>query len=162
MADRTKQHEVVDFINRKEGSILRKQKSPDRTLCEVFCNDCHKPTCKLCVTTANKKLHDNTDIQSIIDNLKKRIAADVENLENTVRPNYRKDHDDGDSSTQFDKVMIAIQDQEDTICKMVREISSELKNEVAKQVREFEEKHQESKTLASNKKKKIQSSHPEE
>ena len=50
--------------------------------------------------------------------------------------------------------MNAIQDQEDTICKMVRKISSELKNEVAKQVREFEEKHQESKTLAANKKKK--------
>ncbi|XP_078327924.1 uncharacterized protein LOC111113257 [Crassostrea virginica] len=142
VADKTKRHEVVDFINKKEGSILPECKSHDKTLCEMYCNDCNKPTCVLCVTTTHKK-HDITDIKSIIDSLKKRIADDVEELEKTIRPKYRKDYGIETTSKEFDKVMNAIQDQEDNICKVVREIGSRLKIEVAKQKREFEEKNKE-------------------
>nr|XP_022305300.1 E3 ubiquitin-protein ligase TRIM71-like [Crassostrea virginica]XP_022305301.1 E3 ubiquitin-protein ligase TRIM71-like [Crassostrea virginica]XP_022305302.1 E3 ubiquitin-protein ligase TRIM71-like [Crassostrea virginica]XP_022305303.1 E3 ubiquitin-protein ligase TRIM71-like [Crassostrea virginica] len=142
MADKTKRHEIVDFMNRKEGPLLPECNSHDKTLCETFCNDCHEPTCILCVTTTHKK-HDITDIKSIIENFKRCITADVEEMENTIRPKYKQTVGIGNSSKEFDRVMNAIQDQEDNICKVVREIGSRLKDEVAKQKREFEQKKNE-------------------
>ena len=138
LTDKSKRHEVVEFINRKEGPVLPECKYHDKTHCEMYCNDCHEPTCVLCVTTTHKK-HDITDIKSIVENLKRRIAADVEELENTIFPKYKKIGIDN-SSTEFDKVMNAIQDQEDNICKAVKEIGTRLKAEVAKQKKEFEQK----------------------
>ena len=132
MADKSKRHEVVDFINKKEGPVLSGCKSHDKNQCEMYCNDCFEPICVLCVTTTHKK-HDITDIKSIIDSFKKRIADDVEELEKNIRPKYKKHYGDEKSSNQFDEVMNAIQDQEDNICKIVREIGSRLKDEVAKQ-----------------------------
>nr|XP_022307063.1 uncharacterized protein LOC111113256 isoform X1 [Crassostrea virginica] len=142
MADKTKRHEIVEFVNRKEGPVLPECNSHDKTLVETFCNDCHEPTCVLCVTTTHKK-HDITDIKSIIENFKRRITADVEELENTILPKYKKDIGISNSSKEFDKIINAIQDQEDNICKVVREIGSRLKDEVAKQKREFEQKKNE-------------------
>ena len=142
MADKTKMHEVVDFINRKEGPVLPECKSHDKTQCEMYCNDCHEPACVMCVTTTHKK-HDISDIKSIVENLKRRIAADVEDMENIIRPKYTQYAGIGNSSEEFDKVMNAIQDQEENICKVVREIGSQLKDEVAKQKREFEQKTKE-------------------
>ena len=141
LTDKSKRHEVVDFINKKEELILPECKSHDKTVCEMYCNKCHEPTCVLCVTTAHKK-HDITDIKSIIENFKRRITADVEEMENTIRSKYKHYVGIGNSK-EFDKVMIAIQDQEDNICKMVRKIGSQLKDEVAKQKREFEQKNKE-------------------
>ena len=142
MADKTKRHEVVDFINRKVGPILPECKTHYKTLCEMYCNDCQEPTCVLCVTTTHKK-HDIFDIQSIIDYAKRRIAADIEELESIIRPKYNQNFGFGKRSKEFDKVMSAIQDQEDIICKVVREIGSQLKDEVAKQKRKFEQKNNE-------------------
>ena len=142
MADKTKRHEIVEFVNRKEGPVLPECNSHDKTLCETFCNDCHEPTCVRCVTTTHKK-HDITDIKSIIENFKRRITADVEEMENTIRPKYKQTVAIGNSSKEFDRVMNAIQDQEDNICKVVREIGSRLKDEVAKQKSEFEQKKNE-------------------
>ena len=142
LTDRSKRHEVVDFIHKKEELILPECISHDKKLCEVYCNDCHEPTCVLCVTTTHNK-HDIIDIKSIIENLKKRIAADVEEMENTILPKYKKDFGIVNSSKEFDKIINAIQDQEDNICKVVREISSQLKDKVAKQKRKFEQKKNE-------------------
>ena len=107
MADKTKRHEIVEFVNRKEGPVLPECNSHDKTLCETFCNDCHEPTCVLCVTTTHNK-HDIIDIKSIIENLKKRIAADVEEMENTTLPKYKKDFGIVNSSKEFDKITNAI------------------------------------------------------
>ena len=142
LKDKSKRHEVADFIHRKEELILSECKSHDTKLCEVYCNDCQEPSCVLCVTTAHKK-HDISDIKSIVENLKRSIIVDVEELENIIRPKYTKDFTISNSGAEFDKVMNAIQDQEDKICKVVREIGSQLKDEVAKQKREFEQKNEE-------------------
>nr|XP_022304739.1 E3 ubiquitin-protein ligase TRIM71-like [Crassostrea virginica]XP_022304740.1 E3 ubiquitin-protein ligase TRIM71-like [Crassostrea virginica] len=142
LADKSKRHEVVDFINKREELILPECKSHDKTLCEMYCNDCNEPTCVLCVTTTHKK-HDITDIKSIIENFKKRIIADVEEMEISIRPKYKQTVGIGNSCKEFDRVMNAIQEQEDNICKVLREIGSQLRDEVAKQKREFEQKSKE-------------------
>nr|XP_022307539.1 uncharacterized protein LOC111113541 [Crassostrea virginica] len=142
MADKTKRHEIVEFMNRKEGPVLPECNSHDMALCETFCNDCHEPTCVLCVTTTHKK-HDITDIKNIIENFKRRITADVEEMKTSILPKYKQYAGIGNSSKEFDKIINAIQEQEDNICKVVRKIGSQLKDEVATQKREFEKKNNE-------------------
>ena len=122
MADKSKRHEVVDFINRKEGPVLPGCKYHAKTLCEVYCNNCQEPTCVLCVTTRHKK-HDITDINSILENLKQRIISDIEELKNAIIPKYRNTAVTCVISTEFDKVINAVQEHEDYICKVVRKIS---------------------------------------
>nr|XP_022310167.1 E3 ubiquitin-protein ligase TRIM71-like [Crassostrea virginica] len=156
MADKTKRHEIVEFMNRKEGPVLPECKSHDKTLCETFCNDCHEPTCVLCVITTHKK-HDITEIKSIIENFKRRIIADVEEMENTILPKYETNCGISNSSKDFDKVLNAIQDQEDNICKVVREIGSRLKDEVAEQKREFEQKKNEVQTTVAKEREELDS-----
>ena len=154
LTDKSKRHEVVDFINKKEELILPECKSHNKTPCEMYCNDCLEPTCVMCVTTTHKK-HDLTDIKSIVENLKRHIIIDVEELENTILPTLKKDFLTGVSSKEFDKVMDAIQDQEDTICKAVRKIGRHLKDEVAKEKREFEESNNEAETSAATTERKL-------
>ena len=96
--------------------------------------------CVRCVTTTHK-MHDITDIKSIVENFKRRIIADVEEMENIILPKYKQEVGIGNSSEEFDRVTNAIQDQEDNVCKMVREIGSQLKDEVAKQKKDFEQKN---------------------
>ena len=137
MTDKSKRHKVVDFINKKEELSIPECKSHDKKLCEVYCYDSHKPTCVLCVTTTHNK-HDITDIKSIIDSLKKHIAADIEEIENIISPKYKKGCDIGNSSAEFDKLMNAIQDQEDNKCKVRREIGSCMRDKVDHQKKDFE------------------------
>ena len=142
LADKSKRHEVVDFFNKKEGLVLPECKYHNKTLCEMYCNDCHEPTCVMCVTTTHKK-HDLTDIKSILENLKRCITADVEELEKTFLPRLKEDVISGLCSEEFDKIMKVIQEQEDTICTVVRKIGSRLKDEVTKQKKEVERKNKE-------------------
>ena len=125
MADKSKRHEVVDFINRKEGPVLPGCKYHVKTLCEMYCNDCQEPTCVLCVTTRHKK-HDITDINSILENLKQRIISDIEELKNAIIPKYRNTAVTCVISTEFDKIINAVQEHEDYICKVVRKIGRQI------------------------------------
>lgn len=109
-----------------------------------------------CVSLLHKKKHYIIDIKSTIKNLKRRIALDVEQLENIIHPKYKENVGIGNSSEQFDKVIKAIFDQEDNVCK-VREIGSRLKNE-AKQKRKFKQNNKE---VLSKRKKKNGCSHPD-
>ena len=90
MSDLTTQHDVVDFINKREAQLKLPQcKSHGNKECETFCNDCHQPTCQSCVKTKHK-MHDNSRIQDVIEKLKQRIVNDVNELENLICPNYKK------------------------------------------------------------------------
>ena len=77
---------------------------------------------------------------SIRENLKSRITANVE-LENIILPNYKQNFGIGNSSKEFEKVMNAIQDQEDNICKVVRKLGHRPRAEVATQKGELEQKN---------------------
>ena len=142
MADKSKRHEAVDFINRKEGPVLPGCKYHVKTLCEMYCNDCQEPRCVLCVTTRHKK-HYITVINSILENLKQRIISDIEELKNAIIPNYRNTAVACVDSTEFDKIINAVQEQEDNICKVVRKIGRQLKDEIVKQKIKFEQKSKE-------------------
>lgn len=146
VANKTNRHEVVEFIHRKEGPVLPECKSHEGKLCEMFCNDCHEPSCVLCVTSEHKK-HDITNIEGILEKCKQKIISDLNELENTIRPKYAS-VDAEAPFMDFDKVLSAIQEQEDNICRDVREIGSHMKDEIVKQKREFEQKTKEVRSSA--------------
>lgn len=146
LADKTNRHEIVEFINRKEGPALPECDIHKKKRCEMYCRECCQPTCALCVTTTHKK-HDFTDIGEIIENKKQQIIADLTELEDTIVPKYRN-FTPTTPSKEFDKVITAIQDQEDKICKVARGIGSKLRDEVIKQKRISEQKNKEMQSLA--------------
>lgn len=146
LADKTNRHEIVEFINRKEGPALPECDIHKENRCEMYCRECCKPTCALCVTTTHKK-HDIIDIREIIENKKQQIIDDLTELEDNIVPKYRN-FTPTEPSEEFEKVITAIQDQEDKICKVVRGIGSKFRDEVTKQKRISEQKNKEMQSLA--------------
>lgn len=82
----------------------------------MFCRDCRIPTCVFCVTTINKK-HDITRLREIIENRKQQIVGDLKELEDVIVPAYKNVTTDV-SSAELDKVLTAIQDHEDEMCRI--------------------------------------------
>lgn len=154
IADRTKRHEVVEFINRKKGFILPTCKSHGKTPCEIYCNDCDEPTCVLRITSTHK-MHDVTNINSILEKFKLHIIADVDEMENKICPKYSNADINTACLAELDETLNVIQDQEDKICKVVREIGRNLKDEVVKQKRKFEQKSNELKLSIANSRKEL-------
>lgn len=137
LADKTNRHEIVEFINRKQGHFLPECNSHQKNRCELFCRNCNEPICVLCVTTIHKK-HELTDIEEIIKKSKQQIIDDLAELENDIAPAYRNILA-GVPSAEFDEVLSAIQVQEDAICKIVHDIGSHMREEVTKQKNQSEE-----------------------
>lgn len=148
LADKTNRHEIVEFINRKKGYALPKCNSHKKNQCEMYCKDCCEPTCVMCVTTTHNK-HDIGSIGEFIESGKKRIIADLTELENVIVPKYNpKNVSNGVPYEEFDKVLTAIKDQEDKICDVVRDIGRKIRDEVSKQKGNSEQKNKEIKSLA--------------
>lgn len=112
----------------------------------MYCKDCLKATCVLCVTTEHKK-HDFTDIQEIIENRKQRIIIDLAEFENVIVPKCRNLTADV-SFAELDKVFTDIQDQEDEICKIVRDIGCKMRDKIKKRIGISKQKKEEIKSRA--------------
>lgn len=146
LSDKTNRHEIVEFINRKEGPVLPECDIHQKNRCEMYCKDCLKATCVLCVTTEHKK-HDFTDIQEIIENRKQRIIIDLAEFENVIVPKCRNLTADV-SFAELDKVFTDIQDQEDEICKIVRDIGCKMRDKIKNRIGISKQKKEEIKSRA--------------
>lgn len=82
-----------------------------------------------------------------------RIYADLTELENDIAPAYRNVMA-GVPSAEYDKVLSAIQDQEDAICKIVRDIGSQMREEVTKRKNQSKE-NKETESLAARTEKEL-------
>lgn len=135
LADKTNRHEIVEFINRKEGPILPECNSHKKNRCEMYCKDCCKPTCVLCVIAEHKK-HDFTDIREIIQKSKQRIIADLVELENVIAPKLKNITTSVlHVYAELHKYISVIQDQENKICMVVRDIGRRMR---AEKIREMQ------------------------
>nr|XP_034320218.1 tripartite motif-containing protein 45-like [Crassostrea gigas] len=152
LADKSNKHDIVEFIKRKKRHVLPECNSHKKHRCKLFCRDCHEPMCILCVTTTHKK-HEITDIEEIIQKSKKRIIYDLTELENNIAPAYRNVMT-GVPSAEYDKVLSAIQNQEDAICKIVRDIGSQMRDDVTKQTDQTKE-NRETESLAARTEKEL-------
>ncbi|XP_062587158.1 uncharacterized protein LOC134248790 [Saccostrea cucullata] len=127
MADKSRRHEVVEYTFRKEHSvILPSCLIHKKYQCETYCKNCEIPICLQCLMDSHKK-HEFTNINYIIQEHKQNIISDTEELENTIDPKYRNIN--LLTTAEFDKVLSAIKEQEDKICKAVRKKSIQLTEE---------------------------------
>ncbi|XP_062567717.1 uncharacterized protein LOC134229953 [Saccostrea cucullata] len=145
MADKSRRHEIVEFLYRKKGPVLPPCLSHKKNHCEMYCQDCKTPTCTQCVTSTHKK-HDITEISEVLENLTRQIIADTKELENIIVPKYRNVSPVG-SATEYERVLIAIQNQDEKICKAVHIVCNNLKNQVINQKKEAEKKNTENQSV---------------
>ena len=109
-----------------------------KNICEMYCKDCHEPTCAMCVTHEHKK-HDISHIDDIIKRFKEHIIADINKHEKTL-DSLHSDLDENEMFKVFSCALSAIEDHENMICDEVRKYSSQLKDEVEKHKKKFEGK----------------------
>lgn len=145
LADKTSRHEIVEFIKRKKP-ILPECNFHQTKQCEMYCRDCKQPTCVLCVTTTHKK-HEMANILEILQNAKQQVTSDLKELENVIAPKYKYITAFVTSSV-FDETLSAIQDQEDELCRSVRDIGSKMRDKVSKLKEESEIANKEKQSLA--------------
>ncbi|XP_065923997.1 uncharacterized protein [Magallana gigas] len=145
LADKTSRHEIVEFIKRKK-TILPECNFHQTKRCEMYCRDCNEPTCVLCVTTTHKK-HEMANILEILQNAKQQVTSDLKELENVIAPKYKYISAFVTSSV-FDETLSAIQDQEDELCRSVRDIGSKMRDKVSKLKGESEIANKEKQSLA--------------
>ncbi|XP_062579083.1 tripartite motif-containing protein 2-like [Saccostrea cucullata] len=147
MADKSKEHEVVGYTSRKEYSVvLPTCPTHEKKRCEMYCQNCQIQICIQCLMGLHKK-HEFTEIHDILQEHKRQIISDTEELESTIVPKYKNINLCTDT-TEFDKVLASIEDQEEKICKAVHEAGSQLKDQLAYQKKEAVRKSKESQSLA--------------
>ncbi|XP_062587139.1 uncharacterized protein LOC134248760 [Saccostrea cucullata] len=147
MADKSREHEIVGFTSRKENTVvLSTCPKHKKKQCETYCQDCKVEICIQCLMGFHKK-HEFTDITDVIEEYKQRITADTEELERTIAPKYRNINI-STVTTEFDKVISAIKEQEDKICKAICERSIQLTDEIIRQKAEAIRKYTKKQSLA--------------
>lgn len=117
----------------------------------MYCRECGQPVCAQCATSEHQT-HDVTEIETVLENLKERISN--QELEETVAPQFRH-FAAGVHSINFDDIITAIHEQEEKLCKVVRDICNQLRDKVAQQRRESKRKHIENQMLASKTEKEL-------
>lgn len=143
-----------DEITNKVGKFLLPVCTfHEKNRCEMYCRECSEPVCALCAKSAHQA-HDVTDIDTVLDDLKQRISAEVRELEEAVAPKFRR-FAAGVHSDDFDAIIASIHEQEETLCKAVRDVSNQLRDDVAKQRRESKRKHKENQLTASKTEKEL-------
>lgn len=96
--------------------------------------------------TSTRKLNVKC-LGEIIENRKQQLIGDLKELENVIVLAY-KNVTAGVPYAEFDKVLTAIQDHEDEMCRMVYDIGNQMRDEVNKQRRKSEQKNREVQSLA--------------
>ena len=140
----------LDFfkMSAEEGNVDQKdnyhvdKKQPEckshKNICEMYCKDCHEPTCAMCVTHDHKK-HYISHIDDIIMRFKENIIAAINKHEKTL-DSLHLDSRENESLQVFNVALSAIEKYENMICDEVRKYSSKLKDEVEEQKKNFEGK----------------------
>lgn len=134
-------HANGEITNKAGKFILPECISHEKNRCEMYCRECGQPVCAQCATSEHQA-DDVTEIETVLENLKERISYDVKELEETVAPQFRH-FAAGVHSINFDDIITAIHEQEEKLCKVVRDICNQLRDKVAQQRRESKRKHKE-------------------
>ncbi|XP_062620675.1 E3 ubiquitin-protein ligase TRIM71-like [Saccostrea cucullata] len=147
MADKSREHEIVGYTSRKEKTVLLPiclQHKKNR--CETYCQECEIPICLQCMMGSHKK-HEFTHIDDIIQKQKQQITSDTKEIENTILPRYKNDIISS-TTADFYKALSAVKEQEDKICRAVREVGLQFTDVITKQRKEAMRKNKGSQTLA--------------
>ncbi|XP_062587199.1 E3 ubiquitin-protein ligase TRIM45-like [Saccostrea cucullata] len=154
MADQSREHEVVGYTSRKiDTFVLPTCSTHEKKQCEAYCQDCKIPICIKCLIDSHKR-HKVIEINNFLQKQTQQIKADIQKLENVIVSKCR-DVISSTTTADFDKILHAIEEQENKICEAVYEMSIHLKDNVTKQKEEAVKKCKESDSLRKKAKKEI-------
>lgn len=85
LLDKSKEHKVIFFEKRGSKCEIHSTK-----ICELYCKNCEKPVCILCVSSDTHNAHDVINILNILESSKCRILEDLNELEKSIHPTYQR------------------------------------------------------------------------
>lgn len=118
----------------KYGKPFTECNSHLKGMCQLFCKDCIIPICQICVTGAHKK-HDIVLLEDFLKEKKERVFEEIHELETTLLPELQK-HKSCVDQKKYKHTIHEISVHEESICKAVREVGTNLKSLVLKQMEE--------------------------
>ena len=87
LLDASKEHKVVPFDQR---GLTTKCPKHNTKICELYCNRCGIPVCSHCISSKLHYSHDVVDIGKGLVAKKKSIKRDLQELENSIYPQYQE------------------------------------------------------------------------
>lgn len=87
LSDESKTHKVVQFKNR--GSTPKCPKHSTK-ICELYCEECDIPICATCVSCGEHEQHKKVDIIKTFENKKTLLQRDLQELEESISPEYQE------------------------------------------------------------------------
>lgn len=87
LSDESKTHKVVQFRNR--GSTPKCPKHSTK-ICELHCEGCDIPICATCVSCGEHEQHKKVDIIKTFENKKTLLQRDLQELEESISPEYQE------------------------------------------------------------------------
>lgn len=87
ISDDSQKHSVV--LYKKRGSTPKCSKHASK-ICELQCADCDNSISAICVSSGEHEQHTKVDILEYFENKKAEIQKDLQELENTIFPQYQE------------------------------------------------------------------------
>ncbi|XP_065927996.1 E3 ubiquitin-protein ligase TRIM71 [Magallana gigas] len=87
LLDESKEHKVVPF---KKRGLNPKCSKHSTQLCDLYCEQCNIPICVECVSSDEHLGHKLVGILKILDTNREALKKDLQELENTIYPNYKE------------------------------------------------------------------------
>eukprot|EP00105_Crassostrea_gigas_P015997 XP_011433199.1 PREDICTED: uncharacterized protein LOC105332340 [Crassostrea gigas] len=85
--DESSEHKVVVFKKRGLAPSCSKH---SKKLCELHCKQCDIPICLQCISFGEHHGHELVEISKILENKKKKLDRDLQELENSIFPKYQE------------------------------------------------------------------------
>lgn len=118
----------------KYGKPFTECNSHLKGICQLFCKDCIIPICQICVTDVHKK-HDIVLLEDFLKEKKEHVFEEIHELETTLLPELQKRKLCVDQK-KYEHTIHEISVHEDSICKAVQEVGTNLKSLVLKHMEE--------------------------
>lgn len=82
-------HDIVHLKNRNIHVVFPDCKTHLGQRCEVYCKECNEPVCTKCYIGLHKN-HDVSELDEIVEMMKKEIEKEIEDFESEIIPKYKE------------------------------------------------------------------------
>ena len=90
LSDLSREHKMLPFEKRGSTVYYPHCEKHSSKKCELNCEQCDIPICAQCVSSGEHLGHKVVEIMEILTSKKESIKKDLEEIENTIYPNYQQ------------------------------------------------------------------------